>query len=75
MEEMINSYRISVRKPEGKRRMGDSGVDGRIISKQVRFKVFTAVKMTMLFWVVSLCGLVGKYQYFRDSMFLRNVGN
>lgn len=27
----------------------------------VRSEVFIAVKMSMLFWAVSLCGLVGRY--------------
>jgi hypothetical protein len=31
----------------------------------LRFEVLTAVKMSVLFfWVVTLCGLVGKYQRF-----------
>jgi hypothetical protein len=40
----------------------------------LRFEVLTAVKM--LFWVVTPCGLVGRYQCFGngDSMFLWNVG-
>jgi hypothetical protein len=31
--------------------------------KNVRFEVLTAVKMSMLvFWVVTSCGLVGRYR-------------
>jgi hypothetical protein len=46
----------------------------------VRFEVLTAVKKTMLFWVVTPCGLVGRHIRFEeiychpedgDSMFLR----
>jgi hypothetical protein len=48
----------------------------------VRFKVLTAVKMTSFFWVVTPCGLAGRYQHFKchfnpedgDSTFLQNVG-
>jgi hypothetical protein len=33
----------------------------------VRFEVLTAVKMLMLFfWVVTPCGLVGRYQLFEE---------
>jgi hypothetical protein len=34
----------------------------------VRFEVFTAVKMSMMFfWVVAPCGLAGRYQHFGDT--------
>lgn len=34
----------------------------------VRFQVFTEVKMSiMVFWVVTLCGLVGGYQRFGEK--------
>jgi hypothetical protein len=34
-------------------------------NKDVRFEVFMWVKMSMLvFWVVLLCGLVGRWQHF-----------
>jgi hypothetical protein len=34
----------------------------------MRFEVLMAVKMSVLvFWVIMLCGLVGKYQYFRGT--------
>jgi hypothetical protein len=61
----------------------------RPISYCVRSEVLTALKMTMLFfWVVTPCGLVGRYQHFGetyclhfqdrpehgDSMFNRNFG-
>jgi hypothetical protein len=33
--------------------------------KEVRFEVLTAMKVSMLvFWVVSPCGLIGRYQSF-----------
>jgi hypothetical protein len=36
----------------------------------VRFKVITAVKMTMLFfWIMILCSLVSRYQHFSLSIF------
>jgi hypothetical protein len=47
----------------------------------MRFEVLTVERMT--FWLVELCKLVGRYQYFREtyfspedgnSMFLQNVG-
>lgn len=31
----------------------------------VRYKVLMVVKMTMLFWAVTPCGFVGRYQHFR----------
>jgi hypothetical protein len=49
-----------------------SSLDLNIITlyEYVRLEVLTAVKMSMLFfWVVTPCGLVGRY-----SMFLRNFG-
>jgi hypothetical protein len=37
-------------------------------SNDLRFEVLTAVKMSMLvFWVVTLCGLVGRYQRFGEQ--------
>jgi hypothetical protein len=33
----------------------------KIIRKNVRFQVLTEVKITMLFWVVKPCGLMGRY--------------
>jgi hypothetical protein len=43
--------------------------------KNMRFEVLIAVKMSMLvFWVVMPCEFVGRYQRFRPSMFLQNVG-
>jgi hypothetical protein len=57
----------------------------------MRFEVFPAVKMwIMIFWVVTLCSLVGCYQHFGERIafiftievpedgtvtFLRNVDN
>jgi hypothetical protein len=50
------------------------------------FEVLTVVKMSMLFfWVVMLCGLIGRYQCYGetvsifnpedgDGMFLQNIG-
>jgi hypothetical protein len=48
------------------------------------FEFLTAVKMPMLFWVVILCGLVGRYQHLEEhnafspedgsSMFHWNIG-
>jgi hypothetical protein len=32
-----------------------------------RFEVLTAVKMSMLFWVVTLGGHVGRYQRFEET--------
>jgi hypothetical protein len=43
----------------------------------MRFETLTAVKMSILvFWVVTPCGLVDRYQRFGDggSMLLRNIG-
>jgi hypothetical protein len=37
----------------------------------MRFKVLMVVKMLMLvFWVLTPCGLVGRYQYFDRTYFL-----
>jgi hypothetical protein len=32
-----------------------------------RFEVLTAVKIAMFFWVVTPCGLVGRYQRFGET--------
>jgi hypothetical protein len=41
----------------------------------VRFEVFMAVRMTMLFfWDVMPCRLAGLHPEDGDSMYLRNVG-
>jgi hypothetical protein len=41
----------------------------------MRSEVLTAVKMLMLvFWVVTLCVIVGRYQRFGGTRCLRNVG-
>jgi hypothetical protein len=38
---------------------------------EVRFEFIMAVKMTVfLFWVVTLCGLTGRYQSFGETYFL-----
>jgi hypothetical protein len=35
----------------------------------MRFEVLTAVKMSMLvFWVVTMCGLVGRYQRLGETV-------
>jgi hypothetical protein len=40
-----------------------------------KFEVLTAVKVSMfVFWVITSCGLVRRYESFGGSMFLRNVG-
>jgi hypothetical protein len=38
----------------------------KIPSNNVRFEVLTAMKITMLFWVVTPCGPCGRYQHFRQ---------
>jgi hypothetical protein len=41
----------------------------------VRFEVFAVVKMSVLVsWVVTLCGLVGRYQRFRETYCLHLQG-
>jgi hypothetical protein len=41
----------------------------------MRFEVLTAVKMSMLvFWVVTPCGLVGRFQRFRKTYCLHLLG-
>jgi hypothetical protein len=34
---------------------------------RIRFFILTAVKMTLFFWVVMLCELIGRYQYFGET--------
>jgi hypothetical protein len=52
-----------VGKPEGKRSLGSPGRrledNIKMDMKNARFEVLTVVKLTMMFWVVSPCGLVG----------------
>jgi hypothetical protein len=37
----------------------------------MKFEVLTAVKMSMLFfWIVTSCGLAGRYQRFGGTYFL-----
>jgi hypothetical protein len=44
-----------------------------LITKNFRFEVLTAVKM-LIFWVVTPCGTVGRYQRFRGTYRLHFQG-
>jgi hypothetical protein len=45
-------------------------VDG-TLNERVRSDVLTAAKMSMLvFWVVTPCGLVGRYQSFGETVYI-----
>jgi hypothetical protein len=45
------------------------------MTRYVRFEVVMAVKMLFLFfWVVTSCGLIGRYQHFRETYCLHRQG-
>jgi hypothetical protein len=44
--------------------------EGNKCIKYTRFEVLKEVKISVFLWVVMLCGLVDRYQHFRETCFL-----
>lgn len=41
-----------------------------LIARNIKFEAFKAMKMMIVFWVVTTCGLVRRYQYFGETYYL-----